>query len=190
VLLSLWTRIGVQSFGGGQAVQLLAQEELVDHRAWLTSEEWSEAWGICQMVPGVNVVAVAALTGSRLAGLAGAGASLLGLLLPSVAITILVTSVYSSVRDLNSVRAVLHGIVLAAAGGSVLIGYRLIRPVLSAGLAEGRVALISGVLTVIVAAALAATGRVPLLALLLAAGAAMAGTLILIDRRRRPAPAP
>jgi chromate transporter len=169
-LLSIWTRIGLQSFGGGQAVQLLAYEELVDKRGWLKPEDWAEAWGVCQLVPGVNVVAVAALTGSRLAGWAGAAASVGGLMVPSILITIAMTVAFTSVRDLAWVKAALHGIVLAAAGGSVMVGYRLIRPIFAASRRESPWLLATGVATVALAALLALSGRVPLLAVLIGAG--------------------
>jgi len=169
-LLSLWTRIGLQSFGGGQAVQLLAYEELVDKRRWLRPEEWAEAWGVCQLVPGVNVVAVAALTGSRLAGWWGVAGAVSGLMVPSVIITLLMTVAFNLIRDVHWVRAALQGIVFAAAGGSVMVGYRLIRPILAASAAESAWLLWFGGLVVLTAALLALSGAVPLIAVLIGAG--------------------
>lgn len=170
-LLSVWTRIGLQSFGGGQAVQLLAYQELVDNRGWLLPTDWADAWGVCQVVPGVNVIAVAALTGSRLAGWPGVAASVGGLMVPSIVITVFMTAVFAPVRDLHWVKAALHGIVVAAAGGSVMVGYRLIRPILDASRRESPWILAAGVAIVAVAALLALSGRVPLLAVLIGAGA-------------------
>ena len=175
MLLRIGTRIGVQSFGGGQAVQLYAYEELVDRRGWLKPEDWSEAWGICQMVPGVNVIAVSALTGHRLAGWAGVSASVAGLIVPSVAITLVMTAGFVHVRDLPWVRSGLHGLVFAAAGGSVMVAYRLIRPLLSACRRESPARLVAAAGIVGGAALLAATGRIPLLAVLIGAGAILAG---------------
>ena len=165
----------MQSFGGGQAVQLYAYEELVDSRGWLKPEDWSEAWGICQMVPGVNVIAVSALTGYRLAGWPGVSASVVGLIVPSVVITLVMTAGFVQVRDLLWVRSGLHGLVFAAAGGSVMVAYRLIRPLLSASRRESLPRLAAAVGIVAWAALLAATGRIPLLAVLLGAGAILAG---------------
>lgn len=151
-------------------MQLYAYAELVDRRGWLRPADWAEAWGVCQMVPGVNVVAVAALTGYRLAGWAGVGASVGGLIVPSVAITLLMTAGFIHVRDLQWVGTGLHGLVFAAAGGSLMVAYRLIRSLLGASRGESPVILGAGVAIVILAALLAATGRVPLLAVLIGAG--------------------
>lgn len=179
-LLRIWTRIGLQSFGGGQAVQLYAYEELVDRRHWLRPEDWAEAWGICQMVPGVNVVAVAALTGHRLAGWSGVAAAVSGLIVPSVLITILMTAGFVHIRDLYWVRTGLHGLVFAAAGGSVMVGYRLIRPLLGISHRESPVIFAVTIAVVAGAALLALSGRVPLLAVLLGAGALLAAVVTLV----------
>ena len=185
-LLRIWTRIGLQSFGGGQAVQLYAYDELVDRRNWLRAEDWAEAWGICQMVPGVNVVAVAALTGYRLAGWAGVAAAVGGLIVPSVLITVLMTAGFVHIRDLGWVRTGLHGLVFAAAGGSVMVGYRLIRPLLGISRRESRLTLVASVVVVVVAALLALSGRVPLLAVLLGAGALLAAVVTLAEQPFEP----
>lgn len=173
-LLRIWTRIGLQSFGGGQAVQLYAYEELVDRRRWLRPEDWAEAWGICQMVPGVNVIAVAALTGQRLGGLAGAAAAVGGLIVPSVLITVLMTAGFVQIQGQHLVKGGIHGVVFAAAGGSLLVGYRLVRPLLGISRRESRATLAASVAAIAGAALLAFSGRVPLLAVLLGAGALMA----------------
>jgi len=81
---AVWARIGLQSFGGGQAVQLYAYRAFVQKRRWLTSAEWADAWGFCQLIPGINLLALAALTGSRLVGTAGALAGVVGLLAPGL----------------------------------------------------------------------------------------------------------
>jgi chromate transporter len=186
-LLRIWTRIGLQSFGGGQAVQLYAYEELVDRRGWLRPEDWAEAWGICQMVPGVNVIAVAALTGHRLAAWPGVAASVGGLIVPSVLITVLMAAGFVQVRDLHWVKTGLHGLVFAAAGGSVMVGYRLIRPLLRISHRESAMTLAASIGVVVVAALLALSGRVPLLAVLLAAGAVLAAVVTLSRRPIEPA---
>ena len=183
-LLALWTRIGLQSFGGGQAVQLLAYEELVEKHSWLRPEGWAEAWGVCQVVPGVNVIAVAALTGSRLAGWSGVAGSVGGLMVPSIIITVFMTAAFASFREVHLVKAALHGIVLAAAGGSVMVGYRLIRPILDAARRESAWILAAGLAIVAAAALLALSGLVPLLALLIGAGAISAVVATLARQTR------
>ena len=127
-LLAIWTRIGLQSFGGGQAVILLGYDALVSRGGWITPEGWSEAWGVNQVVPGVSVIGMCALTGLRLAGPLGAVASLVGLMVPSAAITIAITAVFAQLQGSNLVRGALRGIAFAAAGGSLAMTYRIVRP--------------------------------------------------------------
>lgn len=188
-LLRIWTRIGLQSFGGGQAVQLYAYEELVVRKNWLRPEDWAEAWGICQMVPGVNVIAVAALTGHRLAGWVGVAAAVSGLIGPSFLITILMTAGFVHIRALRVVMTGLHGLVFAAAGGSVMVGFRLIWPLLGISRRESTITLAGGIAVVIGAALLALTGRVPLLVVLLGAGAFLAAVVAVAERGGAPADA-
>jgi chromate transporter len=84
-LLIVWLRAASQAIGGGGSGVLTAYNLMVDSRRWLSAESWAECWAICQIVPGVNIMAMALLTGSRLAGWPGAVASLTGLVGPSLA---------------------------------------------------------------------------------------------------------
>ena len=172
-LLSLWGRIGAQSVGGGQAVFLLAFRRFVEVNRWMTAEEWAEAFGLCQLVPGMNLVALAALTGRRLAGLPGAFLSALGLLLPSIVITIALAAVLTRVQHLPSVAAGLHGVVLAAAGGSLVVTANLARPLFASSVREGR-HMLAAAITVTVLAGLLLVVNVPVVAIILGAGAVLA----------------
>ncbi|MDQ6692254.1 MAG: chromate transporter [Candidatus Dormibacteraeota bacterium] len=176
-LLTLWTRIGLKSFGGGQAVQLYAYDTLVEDRGWVSPEGWNEIWGMCQVVPGINVIAFAALSGYRLAGWGGLASSAGGLVVPSVIITIAVAAVFQQVQHQPFVHGALRGMVLASVGATFVMAWRLIRPALRAGRREARRSVVAAILLVLVGAALAATGRVPALAILLGSGAVMALTL-------------
>ena len=172
-LLSLWGQIGAQSVGGGQAVFLLAFRQFVEVKHWMTAEEWAEAFGLCQLVPGMNLVALAALTGRRLAGLPGAVLSALGLLLPSILITIALAAVLTRVQHLPGVAAGLHGVVLAAAGGSLVVTANLARPLFASSAREGR-HMLAAAIGVTVLAGLFLIVNVPVVAIILGAGAVLA----------------
>src|SRR5579871_3038262 len=92
-LLRIWTVIGVQSFGGGSATLYLIRRVAVEQHHWITDEDFTRYWGICQIAPGINILGLVILIGFRVAGTAGAIVSLLGLLLPSAAITVALTAV-------------------------------------------------------------------------------------------------
>src|SRR4029450_12257049 len=112
-LLSIWLSIGLQSFGGGAATLYLIRRAAVEQHAWLTDEEFAHYWGICQIAPGINILGLVILIGWRVAGALGVAMALGGLLLPSAAITVALTAVYSSIKQASIVRAALSGVVPA-----------------------------------------------------------------------------
>lgn len=159
-LFLLWLGIGLKSVGGGQAVQFYAYESLVNERKWLTYEGWTQSWGLSQVVPGVNVIAVAALTGLRMVGLSGALASLLGLMLPSVVATAAIAAVYTRISHLPGVAPALHGMFIAVAGAALVLNWRVGRPLFTASRRRGWLALITCASVPVVSAVLIFTGSV------------------------------
>lgn len=141
-LLWLWIRLGAQSFGGGSATLLLIRRAVVEERAWVSEAEFSRDWAICQVAPGINLLALTVLLGWRVSGLAGALLALLGLLLPSVTITVLLTAFYASFRNHPLTQAALRGVIPATAGLSLLLSYRLAQPLLAESRHEGRASLL------------------------------------------------
>lgn len=183
-LLSIWLRVGLKSFGGGQVTQFYAYEALVEARGWLTPQEWSEARGLCQLAPGMNLIALALLTGWRLAGPPGAVSSTLGLLLPSVTITILIASAYSRVEHLALVTAALHGLLPAAAAATLVMSWRLARPIFITSAAKGSPALAAFWLILAGTTLLVAAGRLPVYAVLVGAGFVMSSISVVYSRVR------
>src|SRR5438876_9119064 len=98
-LLSICAVIGVQSFGGGSATLYLIRRVAVERHGWITDHDFTRYWGICQMAPGINILGLVILIGWRVAGTLGAGLALIGLLLPSAALTVALTSIYAVIRD-------------------------------------------------------------------------------------------
>src|SRR4051812_12958522 len=79
----------LRSFGG---VLPWAERLIVEERGWMTQAEFTDVLGLCQFLPGPNVVNVSIVLGRRLRGARGALAASLGLLVPSflVAMTLAV----------------------------------------------------------------------------------------------------
>jgi chromate transporter len=186
-LLRLWVPVGVQSFGGGQAVQLYAYHALVVSRKWITPQEYAHAWGICLLVPGVNLIALPMLVGYRLAGIPGSIASLLGLMAPSITITIAIAASYLQLREVAHVQAAVHGMLMAAAGGSLLVAVRLMLPMLLESKSEGRLAVVVALALVAICGLLVFTGRAPVYALVMGSGVAMAAVFIISATHKRGA---
>lgn len=168
--------MGIQSFGGGQAIQLYAYRYFVQRHRIFTPAEWSEAWGLCQIAPGMNLIALDALVGARLAGPAGVVASLAGMLLPSVAITVLVTALYSRLAAVPAINAGMHGIIAASVGLALVNAIRIGRPALIASWRFGGWARIVVTALPPVAATLILVTNVPIYGLLVAGGLLVAAS--------------
>jgi len=173
-LLSIWTSIGLQSFGGGAATLYLIRRAAVEQHAWLSDEEFAHYWGICQIAPGINILGLVTLIGWRVRGALGIALALLGLLLPSAAITIVLTAVYTGVKDQPLVRAALRGVVPATVGLGVLLAYGMLRPPLQASRRDGRGSLALSVAVLLGSALLVGLAHLSVLAALWGAGALVA----------------
>ena len=184
-LFVVWTTAAIQATGGGRTGQLNAYNLIVGSRRWISAEAWAECWGICQIAPGVNIMAMALLTGSRLSGLPGAGASLVGLLAPSIVATIILTRLYSGIEGTRLVQSGLHGLIAAALATSLLMSWRLANPIIRASRSRGAGVVSVALLVMVSCAVLIRTTQVPAFLLLLGGGIAMGITQWLDGRRPR-----
>lgn len=130
LLFWVWLQIGAQAFGGGATLLLLLRREIVDKRHWLTADELATAWSLCSVTPGINQIAIAALIGHRVRSLAGALASVLGLLSVGAVATLVLTLGYRNLQNLagGHIEAALRGIVPATVGVGLLTCWQLLRP--------------------------------------------------------------
>lgn len=186
-LLRIWTAIGMQSFGGGSATLYLIRRVAVERHHWITDEDFTRYWGICQIAPGINILGLVILIGFRVAGTAGALLSLLGLLLPSAAITVALTSIYAGIRDAPLVRAAIAGIVPATVGLGLLLGFTMVRPLLNNARGEGHSTTFVAVAVLLGSTIIAARAQTPVLAILYGAGALSAVAQWQIMTRRKSA---
>jgi chromate transporter len=121
----VWIGIGGQSFGGGQATMALIRQAVVEKHGWVSEEEFARDQTLCQTVPGMNLLALTNLIGNRLAGAPGVAVSLLGLLLPSVTLTIVITVTIRHVQHNPAVQAALRGGIIPSTVGMGL--YNLVQ---------------------------------------------------------------
>ena len=169
-LLRVWIGIAVQSFGGGTATQYLIYQAFVERRKWISTEEFTRAWAICPLTPGINLLALAVLIGWRLAGPVGVAVSLLGLLLPSATITVGMTALYSLIRELPLVQAALRGVIPATAGLGLLMAWRMAQPLFATSRKEGRSSLLVSAGLLLTSGVLATFFNPPVILVLLGAG--------------------
>ena len=108
-------KIGLLGFGG---VMPWARRVMVDERAWLTDREFAEVIGMCQILPGPNVVNLAVVIGSRAQGPVGALLALTGILFVPVVIVLVLAVFYTAVAQSPMAR---NAIAAASAAGAGLI---------------------------------------------------------------------
>ncbi|HZO90925.1 MAG TPA: chromate transporter [Chthonomonadaceae bacterium] len=171
LLLRVWFLLGCQSFGGGTATLALIRRVIVEQRQWVSEAEFTRFWSLCQVAPGINLVAVTILIGRKLKGAPGILVSVLGLLLPSVAITILLTACYSRLEHLRAMQSALRGIIPATVGLGFMTAINIARPLIQESQHEGKGHAAMS-LVLIVGALLLALWHKPVILVLLSAGLA------------------
>ena len=117
-----FSKIGISGFGG---VLPWARRTLVEQDKILTSEEFSAILGICQIVPGPNIVNLAVCIGSQFAGARGAAAAVLGLTLGPVAVVLLLAMLYQHYSYLETIKGLLRGISAVGVGLIASTGFKL-----------------------------------------------------------------
>ena len=101
----------------------------VEQKKWLTAEEFNDAYALCQLLPGPNIVNFAAVFGSRMRGAAGALAAWSGFLLVPFTVMVAAAIFYRHYGDMQAVRGVLAGIAPAAAGLLIATAAKMAVPV-------------------------------------------------------------
>ncbi|HEU5383166.1 MAG TPA: chromate transporter [Ktedonobacteraceae bacterium] len=136
-LLRIWCSIGLQSFGGGASTSYLIYRIFVEQRNWLLPEEYNLFWNLSVMAPGINLLGMAILIGRKLCGIRGILVSIAGLLVPSAAITCLLTMGFLSVAHFPTTQAMLRGVIPATAGVMLVVCIKYAQPLLKEIKAEG-----------------------------------------------------
>jgi chromate transporter len=173
-LLWIWTVVGAQSFGGGSATLYLIRRVAVERYGWITDDEFTRYWGMCQIAPGINILGLVILIGWRAAGTAGALLALAGLLVPSAAITTALTAAYASIREAPLARAAIAGVIPATVGLGLLLGYTMVRPLLNTARREGHASTILAAALLLGSAVATLMARTSAVAILWGAGAVSA----------------
>ena len=148
--------IGVIGFGG---VLPWARRMMVEQRRWLTPAEFTDLLGLCQFLPGPNIVNLSVALGSRFRGIPGAAAALVGLISLPMVIVMALGAVYAAWSDHPVVARGAEGLAAAASGLVVATALKIASPL------RGRSLGIGIALLVIVAIALL---RLPLVPTMLA----------------------
>ena len=117
-----FSSVGLSGFGG---VLPFARRMLVEERRWMTAEEFNAQLGLCQFLPGPNVVNLAVLVGKRQAGLAGAVVAPLGLLAGPMLIVLILALLYDRYGNLPLAQSMLRGIAAVGCGLLFAMAWRM-----------------------------------------------------------------
>ncbi len=118
--------LGLNGFGG---VVPLARHMIVERRRWMSPADFMELLGLCQFMPGGNIINLSVAIGMQFRGIAGAGAALLGLITAPTLIVVLLGMVYDRFRDDPQIRHLFAGLAAAAAGLLIAMAVRIALPI-------------------------------------------------------------
>ena len=117
-------KVGFYTFGGGWSIVAQMQKEYAEKRHWITAEDLLDITSVGRSLPGLMIGNVSYLFGYHVAGVPGALACLLGVVLPPLIILTVVTWCYTQVcgniyvmRAMAGVRAAVVPIIASAAMG-------------------------------------------------------------------------
>ncbi len=168
-LFGIWTRIGLQSFGGGASTTFLIQRAFIEQQRWLSMEEFLHLWNLCLLTPGINLVSLTILLGKKMGGSRGIAASLAGLLLPSATITCLLAALFLRIEQEPAVQAVLQGVIPATGGIMLLVALNFARPLFQKGMKAGWFSVLTSSAVVIASALAIILWKVSFIAVVLVA---------------------
>lgn len=123
--------LSLLSIGGAISTVPEMHRFLVDRTGWLSDAGFTSSIALAQAAPGPNVLFVAVL-GYNVAGLAGAAASMAGILLPSTVLTLTATRWMRANRGHVGLRAFSAGMMPLTLGLILATGWLLALPFLRA----------------------------------------------------------
>ncbi len=112
-LCLVFAGIALSGFGG---VLPFARRTLVEQRKWMTPEEFNDAFALCQMLPGPNIVNMAVVFGARMHGWLGGFVAFIGFMGPPFVVVIALASLYANVSDNPALQRVMTGISAVGVG--------------------------------------------------------------------------
>jgi chromate transporter len=127
-LFSHFLMLSLLAVGGAITTAPDMHRYVVGERHWLSDDLFTASVALAQAAPGPNVLFVAVL-GFNAAGLAGAAATMLGIMLPSTTLALWATRWSHSRRDTLGVRAFKTGLAPLTLGLLLATGWILADPV-------------------------------------------------------------
>ena len=123
----VFSKIGLFSYGGGNAILPLIKQEVVVNNSWIKSNEFTDLVAISQATPGPIAINGATYVGYRVAGFWGSILANLGIILPTFIIMLLITKAFMKFKQNDYVKSAFSGVLPATVGliaaAAVMVSY-------------------------------------------------------------------
>lgn len=127
LLLLVFMKINVFTFGGGYSMIPLIEKELTDKRKWVNKDELIDIIAISESTPGPIGICCATFVGYQIAGFMGAIFATIGAIIPSFTIIYIISLLLQKFSDIRFLRYLFFGVragVLALLFRAIFIMYK------------------------------------------------------------------
>jgi chromate transporter len=100
-------------------------------RGWMTEKEFVDSLVLSRLTPGISILAQVLLIGRAVCGVPGMIAGIVGLMAPSLAITLTLAWLYELISQWPAAQTPLHAVTGVAAGFAVALALQLMRDILT-----------------------------------------------------------
>ena len=112
-LFATFAKIGLFTFGGGYAMISIIENECVEKKKWITHEDMMNVTVIAESTPGPIAINCASFVGYKKAGMLGALAATIGMVLPSFIIIYVISKFLSDFLAIRWIANAFKGIKIA-----------------------------------------------------------------------------
>lgn len=112
-LFLTFAKTGMFTFGGGYAMISMIESSCVERKKWITHDEMMDITVIAESTPGPIAINCATYTGYKKAGIAGAVAATLGMIVPSFTVIYLISIFLDNFLELTLIANAFKGIKIA-----------------------------------------------------------------------------
>jgi chromate transporter len=132
--------VGICGFGG---VLPWARRMVVEQRRWMTAAEFTDVLGLCQFLPGPNIINVSVALGARFHGPFGSLVAFTGLMAAPMAIVLALAAIHERFAEVPVVQHAFAGLAAAASALVLSMALKIAAPLRSRpiGIAVGLVTL-------------------------------------------------
>ena len=109
-IFNLFFKIGAYLLGGGYVIIPIMQDEIVEKRKWLKSDEICDYYCVSQCLPGIIAINMSILVGYRLLKFKGALASVVGMALSPFVAIIVVANMLNQILHIPFIDGIFWGV--------------------------------------------------------------------------------